>query len=38
MSDEVNKFLNRVLDDNYKGEAKPAMFIDTHFNEYALWI
>jgi hypothetical protein len=39
MSDEVNKFPNRVRDDDDdKGETKPAMFIDTHFNMYTLWI
>jgi len=42
MSDGVNKFLNRVRDDDDddddKGKTKPAMFIGTQFNEYALWI
>jgi len=38
MSDGVNKFLNRVRHDDDKGETKPAMFIGTQFNDYALWI
>jgi hypothetical protein len=39
MSDEVNKFVNRVPDDDDdKGEIKPAMFIGAQLNEYALWI
>jgi hypothetical protein len=37
MNDEVNKFLNRVRDDD-KAEAKPAVFIGSQFKEYALGI